>query len=135
MRGSRPRPTCSKAARPGLFRSRPRAAFSLLEVVAATVLLGLLASGLVLASARLRKQEAFMRNKLQAVELADRLLASNTRSSGSDGEFSWTFTQEPAPALLGTGVAQYRLAVFRTADPDRRELTSVSFTRAEKEGP
>lgn len=110
---------------------RSERGFSLIEVVAATIILGLLASGLILASGRMRKQEALMQRKRQAVELADRLATAKTTSPGQEGNFVWTVTPQAAQALTGTGISQYHLTILNHADHDA-ELTSVDFLVSDK---
>lgn len=103
-----------------------RPGFSLIEVVAATIILGMLSAGLILASGRMRKHEALMQRKQQAVALADRLATAKTTTPGQDAQLAWTVTPQGAPALLGTGITQYHLAILNRADHDA-ELTSVDF--------
>lgn len=107
-------------------RRQRRRGFSLIEVVAATIILGLLASSLILASGRMKKHEALMQRKQQAVALADRLAAAKTTTPGQDGPLAWTVMPVSAPALLGTDITQYHLAILNRSDHDA-ELTSVDF--------
>lgn len=112
-----------------------RRAFNLIEVVAATVILGMLAAGLVLAAGRMRRQEALMLHKRQAVELADRLITAKTTTSGQDGIMAWTVTPLFDPALQGTGLAKYSLRVFEQSGTTLpgAELTAIEFVAQEAE--
>ncbi len=58
------------------FRPSSRRALTLIEVVAAIALLGLLLSGIVLAQGRQIRQRALAQQKLNVIELSDQLLAS-----------------------------------------------------------
>lgn len=129
---SQPSPACG-----GRASGRPacRPGFNLIEVVAATVILGLLAAGLVLASARMKRQEALMQRKQRAVELADRLIAAKTTTPGQDGAMAWTVTPLFEPALQNTGLTMYSLRVVEqsgSAVPGA-ELTVIEFVAQEME--
>lgn len=122
-----------------------RTGLTLIEVLAATVLLGVLLAGVVVASARHTRQTRLAQDRLAALEVADRLLTDWVLVRGGaideaeglvEGRPGWRWRVsgrfEPSLAPLGAHVG--RLEIVDTAatsvEGDRRRavvLASLEF--------
>jgi prepilin-type N-terminal cleavage/methylation domain-containing protein len=122
-------------------RCSRRAGLTLIEVIAALVILGTLLVGIVLSRSRHSRQIALAERKMQAVRAADGLLTrwwsspegiplGNSGQVESDPSLRWRTEVRPDPTLEKLDVRVVRLEILETRSTGQAEGDEV-LTRVE----
>ncbi|MFK7738312.1 MAG: prepilin-type N-terminal cleavage/methylation domain-containing protein [Pirellulaceae bacterium] len=122
-------------------RSASKRGLTLIELVVGLVLLATVLVSILLASARYEKSSRLAKNRRQAVQLADNLLASwfdsprgiPIQAKGRFGieDFVWQTQLVRNDQLFGRGVRIVRLDVSKVAMPGTSTLLSIELVQSE----